>query len=214
MTGYLVSLLMGLAVGVAYGLVQVRSPAPPLIALVGLLGMVLGEQMVNAVRPRGRFACPHLGPATSRPFRGGSLSGMPDEGRSRGYVPGGIEDAKENRPRPTSRFACPDFVDRGACIIGRAGLGSFELIRQGYRDAIVLNTVGVFTRKALSFKTSRRKLPAESSSGMPQTINLCAEPLGLHGEDRAAENRADHLHLAARLVRFDRYCTPAPSGCV
>lgn len=58
-------------------------------------------------------------------------------------------------------------------------LGSFELIRQGYRDAIVLNTVGVFTRKALSFKTSRRKLPAELSSGMPQTINLCAEPLGL-----------------------------------
>ena len=50
MTGYLVSLLMGLAVGVAYGLVQVRSPAPPLIALVGLLGMVLGEQMATAAR--------------------------------------------------------------------------------------------------------------------------------------------------------------------
>ena len=32
------------------GLVQVRSPAPPLIALVGLLGMVLGEQAVSAVR--------------------------------------------------------------------------------------------------------------------------------------------------------------------
>ena len=47
MTGYLVSLLMGLAVGVAYGLVAVRSPAPPLIALVGLLGMVLGEQAVE-----------------------------------------------------------------------------------------------------------------------------------------------------------------------
>jgi XapX domain-containing protein len=44
MTQYVVSLLMGVAVGVAYGLVQVRSPAPPLIALVGLLGMVLGEQ--------------------------------------------------------------------------------------------------------------------------------------------------------------------------
>jgi XapX domain-containing protein len=28
MIGYLVSLVMGLAVGVAYGLVQVRSPAP------------------------------------------------------------------------------------------------------------------------------------------------------------------------------------------
>jgi XapX domain-containing protein len=41
MLGYLVSLLMGLAVGAAYGLVQVRSPAPPMIALVGLFGMVL-----------------------------------------------------------------------------------------------------------------------------------------------------------------------------
>jgi len=50
MNGYLVSLLMGLAVGVAYALIQVRSPAPPLIALVGLLGMVLGEQAVDAVR--------------------------------------------------------------------------------------------------------------------------------------------------------------------
>ena len=47
MTGYIVSLLMGLVVGVAYGLVHVRSPAPPLIALVGLLGMVLGEQAVE-----------------------------------------------------------------------------------------------------------------------------------------------------------------------
>jgi XapX domain-containing protein len=37
MIGYLVSLLMGLAIGVAYGVVQVRSPAPPLIALIGLL---------------------------------------------------------------------------------------------------------------------------------------------------------------------------------
>jgi XapX domain-containing protein len=50
MNGYLVSLVMGLAVGVAYGLTQVRSPAPPLIALVGLLGMVLGEQAVDTVR--------------------------------------------------------------------------------------------------------------------------------------------------------------------
>jgi XapX domain-containing protein len=49
MTGYVVSLLMGLVVGVVYGLVQVRSPAPPLIALVGLLGMVLGEQAVEMV---------------------------------------------------------------------------------------------------------------------------------------------------------------------
>ncbi len=50
MAGYLVSLLMGLAVGIAYGFVQVRSPAPPLIALTGLLGMVLGEQAIVAAR--------------------------------------------------------------------------------------------------------------------------------------------------------------------
>jgi XapX domain-containing protein len=34
---------MGVAVGVAYGLAGIRSPAPPLIALAGLLGIVLGE---------------------------------------------------------------------------------------------------------------------------------------------------------------------------
>jgi XapX domain-containing protein len=50
MTGYLVSLLMGLAVGAAYGIIQVRSPAPPLFALIGLLGMVLGEQAVDITK--------------------------------------------------------------------------------------------------------------------------------------------------------------------
>jgi XapX domain-containing protein len=50
MIGYAVSLFMGAAVGVAYGLVQVRSPAPPLIALVGLLGMVMGQQAVDMAR--------------------------------------------------------------------------------------------------------------------------------------------------------------------
>jgi XapX domain-containing protein len=52
MTGYLVSLLMGLAVGGAYGLVQVRSPAPPMIALVGLFGMVLGQHAVDLAKRR------------------------------------------------------------------------------------------------------------------------------------------------------------------
>ncbi|GLS23638.1 hypothetical protein GCM10007874_66590 [Labrys miyagiensis] len=46
MTGFLVSLAMGLAVGIAYGLTGIRSPAPPIIGLVGLLGMVVGEQAV------------------------------------------------------------------------------------------------------------------------------------------------------------------------
>ena len=50
MIGYLVSLVMGLAVGAAYGLAHVRSPAPPLIALIGLLGMVLGEQAIEMAK--------------------------------------------------------------------------------------------------------------------------------------------------------------------
>jgi XapX domain-containing protein len=50
MTSFFVSLLMGLAVGGVYALSGVRSPAPPLIALVGLLGMVLGEQAVTAAK--------------------------------------------------------------------------------------------------------------------------------------------------------------------
>jgi XapX domain-containing protein len=58
MFDYLVSLLMGVAVGIAYGLVQVRSPAPPLIALLGLLGMVAGQQAVNMAKRH--FALPAL----------------------------------------------------------------------------------------------------------------------------------------------------------
>ena len=38
------SFAVGLGVGVLYGLIRVKSPAPPIIALLGLLGMVLGEQ--------------------------------------------------------------------------------------------------------------------------------------------------------------------------
>jgi XapX domain-containing protein len=39
------SFLVGLGVGVLYGLIRVKSPAPPIVALLGLLGMVLGEQL-------------------------------------------------------------------------------------------------------------------------------------------------------------------------
>ncbi len=41
---------VGLAVGLAYGLLRVKSPAPPLVALVGLLGMVIGESIILHVR--------------------------------------------------------------------------------------------------------------------------------------------------------------------
>ena len=45
MKPYLVSLAIGLLVGVIYALFNVRSPAPPVIALVGLLGILVGEQL-------------------------------------------------------------------------------------------------------------------------------------------------------------------------
>jgi XapX domain-containing protein len=40
-----ISFIVGLGVGAIYGLIRVKSPAPPIVALLGLLGMVLGEQL-------------------------------------------------------------------------------------------------------------------------------------------------------------------------
>lgn len=47
---YLASLAVGLLVGVIYGLLDVRSPAPPVVALLGLLGILAGEQLPPLVR--------------------------------------------------------------------------------------------------------------------------------------------------------------------
>jgi XapX domain-containing protein len=43
---YLISIGAGVLVGIIYALINVRSPAPPAIALLGLLGMLIGEQVV------------------------------------------------------------------------------------------------------------------------------------------------------------------------
>lgn len=50
MKPYIVSLAVGLLVGVIYALFSVRSPAPPIIALVGLLGILAGEQLPPLVK--------------------------------------------------------------------------------------------------------------------------------------------------------------------
>ena len=47
---WLLSLLVGISVGAAYALIGVKSPAPPLVALVGLLGIVIGEQGVPWIK--------------------------------------------------------------------------------------------------------------------------------------------------------------------
>jgi XapX domain-containing protein len=50
MRAYVISLAVGILVGGIYGLLGVRSPAPPLIALAGLLGILIGEQAVPLAR--------------------------------------------------------------------------------------------------------------------------------------------------------------------
>ncbi len=47
---YIASLIVGILVGVIYHFVNVRSPAPPTWALVGLLGMLIGEQAIPLVK--------------------------------------------------------------------------------------------------------------------------------------------------------------------
>ncbi|MBW8487380.1 DUF1427 family protein [Actinomadura parmotrematis] len=47
-----VSFAAGLLMGAVYWALHVRSPAPPLVGLTGLLGIVLGERAATAVRSR------------------------------------------------------------------------------------------------------------------------------------------------------------------
>jgi XapX domain-containing protein len=47
---YLLSLGAGLLIGIVYSLLDVKSPAPPLIALCGLLGILGGEQVIPIVK--------------------------------------------------------------------------------------------------------------------------------------------------------------------
>jgi XapX domain-containing protein len=50
MKPYLISLAMGLGVGLLYSPLGMRSPAPAAIALIGLLGIPIGEQAGAATR--------------------------------------------------------------------------------------------------------------------------------------------------------------------
>src|SRR5271165_3028109 len=52
MKAYLISLAVGVLVGVIYSLLNVRSPAPPVIALIGLLGILVGEQIPSLAKGR------------------------------------------------------------------------------------------------------------------------------------------------------------------
>jgi XapX domain-containing protein len=68
---YLIALGAGLVVGLLYYLVRVQSPAPPLIALAGLLGIVIGEHAIPFVQAQIRTPDAHsqsaLPVASSKP---------------------------------------------------------------------------------------------------------------------------------------------------
>ncbi|MBN3852587.1 MULTISPECIES: DUF1427 family protein [unclassified Paraburkholderia] len=50
MKAYLVSFAVGALAGLLYSVLDVKSPAPPTIALIGLLGMLAGEHAIGFVR--------------------------------------------------------------------------------------------------------------------------------------------------------------------
>lgn len=54
MKPYILSALAGILAGVVYHLMGVQSPAPPAIALMGLLGMLAGEQILPLAK---RMSC-------------------------------------------------------------------------------------------------------------------------------------------------------------
>ncbi len=57
---YLISFGAGILVGVIYGLLNVRSPAPPIVALIGLLGILIGEQLVPVGKHMLAGSGPHV----------------------------------------------------------------------------------------------------------------------------------------------------------
>jgi len=68
---YIASTVLGLIVGAFYALVNVRSPAPPPVALVGLLAIFVGQQVMTPLLARFRpavaaeeSAAPATAPAT------------------------------------------------------------------------------------------------------------------------------------------------------
>ena len=80
---YLISLAVGVLVGVIYGLLHVRSPAPPVVALIGLFGILAGEQVVPMARHMLAGSNLHLAwrqSACSEHMFGALPGGQPDTG--------------------------------------------------------------------------------------------------------------------------------------
>jgi XapX domain-containing protein len=65
MSPLLTSLGAGVLVGLFYALLNVRSPAPPAIALVGLLGMILGGELATHFTHKATPATALLAPVSA-----------------------------------------------------------------------------------------------------------------------------------------------------
>jgi XapX domain-containing protein len=72
MKPYLLSLGAGFLVGAIYAFLNVRSPAPPVIALLGLLGILLGEQAVPLAK---RLTQHHSAEPVAK---SGNITSLPD----------------------------------------------------------------------------------------------------------------------------------------
>ena len=72
---YLGALGAGVLVGVVYSLISVRSPAPPLVALLGLAGILIGEQML---------------PVTKHIIRGSSVADAIEHANCKSHVLGAL----------------------------------------------------------------------------------------------------------------------------
>ncbi|KTF68348.1 hypothetical protein ATB93_14490 [Sphingomonas sp. WG] len=64
MKAYLLSLSAGLLIGFIYSLIGVRSPAPPIVALIGLAGILAGEQILPLAK---RLTAPGIAAQERRP---------------------------------------------------------------------------------------------------------------------------------------------------
>lgn len=73
---YLISLAVGLLVGVIYGLLNVRSPAPPAVALIGLLGILMGEQAIPVAK---RLLRTETAATTGTGSEGAGQTGIPGQ---------------------------------------------------------------------------------------------------------------------------------------
>lgn len=66
MKTYLISLCVGILIGAIYALLNVRSPAPPVVALLGLLGMLTGEQVTSFAKAQMQSASPETNSITQQ----------------------------------------------------------------------------------------------------------------------------------------------------